>query len=135
MAYESSLLERIAAGKRDPKMDLDPSLVADSVLRHLERLFNVRQGCVETRPDYGLPDINSLMHRFPDASGEFRKAIKRAIDEFEPRLQNTTVTADTNDGDQLQLRFKITAKLVSKGLKQAVNFKTRLDEGQFRVET
>jgi type VI secretion system protein len=135
MAHESSLLERIAAGRRETKIDLDPALVAESVLRHLERLFNVRQGNVGTRQDYGLPDINSLTHEFPDAGIEFRKAIKRAIDEFEPRLQNTSVTPDTdNRDDMLRLRFKITAKLIAKGMKRPVNFTTQVDDdGKFRV--
>jgi type VI secretion system lysozyme-like protein len=135
MAHESSLLERIAAGRRETKIDLDPALVAESVLKHLERLFNVRQGNVATRQDYGLPDINSLTHQFPDAGVEFRKAIKLAIDEFEPRLRNTTVTADSgNEDDMLRLRFKITAKLVAKGMKRPVNFTTQIDDdGKFRV--
>jgi len=135
MAHESALLERIAAGRRETKIDLDPNVLAESVLKHLERLFNVRQGNVATRPDYGLPDFNSLVHQFPDAGVEFRKAIKRAIDEFEPRLRNTTVTTDT-DGhdDKLTLRFKITAKLDAKGLKRPVNFTTQIDDdGRFRV--
>jgi type VI secretion system protein len=135
MAHESSLLERIAAGRRGTKIDLDPALVAESVLKHLERLFNVRQGNVGTRSDYGLPDINSLTHKFPDAGIEFRKAIKRAIDEFEPRLRNTTVTADSEGrDDQLRLRFRISAKLIAKGMKRPVNFTTQVDDdGKFRV--
>jgi type VI secretion system protein len=135
VAQESSLLERIAAGRREAKIDLDAKLLADSVLRHLERLFNVRHGNVATRPDYGLPDFNSLAHDFPDAPLEFRRAIKRAIEDFEPRLRNVMVTPDTDDGgDVLRLRFKITAKLESKGLKRAVNFMTQVDDdGRFRV--
>lgn len=135
MAHESTLLERIASGRRDAKIDLDVALLADSVLRHLERLFNVRQGSVATRPDYGLPDINSLVHRFPDAGIEFRKAIKRAIDDFEPRLRNATVTGDDDDrGDMLLLRFKITAQLVARGMKKPVNFTTQIDDdGRLRV--
>ncbi len=135
MAHESSLLERIAAGRRETKIDLDPALVAESVLKHLERLFNVRQGNVSTRADYGLPDINSLSHEFPDAGVEFRKAIKRAIDEFEPRLRGTTVTSDEeNRDDMLRLRFKINAKLIAKGMKQPINFTTQIDDdGKFRV--
>jgi type VI secretion system protein len=135
MAYETSLLERIAAGKRDAKVDLDASLVAASVLGHLERLFNVRQGNVATRPDYGLPDINSLVQGFPDASAELRRAIKRAIDEFEPRLSGTVVAADSTEGDAFQLRFRISAKLAARGLRQGVSFTTRVDnEGKLTVE-
>jgi type VI secretion system protein len=134
MAHESSLLVRIAAGRRDVKIDLDVATLVESVLKHLERLFNVREGSVATRPDYGLPDINSLAHKFPDAGVEFRKAIKSAIDEFEPRLRHATVTSDDSEGDMLTLRFKITAKLVSKGLKRPVNFTTQIgDDGRFRV--
>jgi type VI secretion system protein len=135
MAHEASLLERIAAGRREAKIDLDANVLAESVLKHLERLFNVRQGNVATRPDYGLPDFNSLAHQFPDASVEFRRAIKRAIDEFEPRLKQVTVTPDTEgQADKLTLRFKITAKLESKGLRRPVHFTTQIDdEGRFRV--
>lgn len=134
MAHEQSLLERIAGGRREPKIDLDPALVAESVLRHLDRLFNVRQGSSATRPDYGLPDINGLLQTTSDANGEFRRAIKRAVDEFEPRLRNTAVAPDTSGSDLLQLRFKITARLVTKGLRQTVSFRTTLDDdGRLRV--
>jgi type VI secretion system protein len=135
MAHESSLLERIAAGRRETKIDLEPELVAESVLRHLEHMFNVRQGNVASRPDYGLPDFNSLAHRFPDAAHEFRRAIKRAIEDFEPRLRNVTVSADAEPSEELlQLRYKITAKLVARGLKRPVNFTTQVDDdGRFRV--
>lgn len=135
MANDSSLLERIASGRREAKIDLDPEALMSSVLRNLERLFNVRHGNVATRPDYGLPDFNSLVHRFPDAGMEFRRAIKRAIDEFEPRLKNVTVAPDADDTlDRLTLRFRITARLEVKGLKHHVNFTTQVnDDGRLEV--
>jgi type VI secretion system protein len=136
MPNDNSLLERIAAGRREAKIDLDPNMLVDSVLRHLERLFNVRHGNVATRPDYGLPDFNSLVHRFPDAGAEFRRAIKRAIDEFEPRLKGVTVTPDSDDAsDKLALRFRITARLETPGLKHQVNFTTQIDDdGRLQVQ-
>jgi len=135
MAQESSLLERISAGRRETKIDLNPRLVAESVLRHLERLLNVRQGSVLTRPDYGLPDISSLTRAHADANVEFRLAIKRALEDFEPRLSQITVSPESNEGDQLTLRFKITARLLFKGMTKPVYFRTRMDDdGKFRVE-
>ena len=124
------------AGRREAKIDLDADLLVQSVLKNLERLFNVRHGNVATRLDYGLPDFNSLVHRFPNAGVEFRRAIKRAIDEFEPRLKNVTVTPDTdNASDRLALRFRITARLETTGLKHHVNFTTQVDDdGRLEVQ-
>ena len=135
MGLETSLLERIAKGRSESRRDLDPDRVTESVLRHLERLFNARHGSVPARPDYGLPDTTSLTHTLAGAGEEFSRYIREAILAFEPRLQGATVAPDASADDPLRLCFRITAQLVCKGMKWKINFRTRLDhDGRFMVE-
>lgn len=135
MAKETTLLERIAAGRRVSRIDLDRAAVTDSVLRHLERLFNVRYGSVAASTRYGLPDIAGLCHELSDPRAAYQQAIREAILQFEPRLRNPVVTAEPFGDDVLKLRFQITANLVTPGAEWGVNFRTRLDAGgRFLVE-
>lgn len=136
MAHEISLLERIAAGRRTARIDIDRQAVTDSVLRHLERLFNVRYGSVAASTHYGLPDIAGLCHELPDPRGAYQDAIKEAIETFEPRLRNPVVVAEPYGDEALKLRFQIRANLVAPGAEWGVSFRTRVDaEGRFLVET
>lgn len=135
MARELALLERIASGQRSARLDADPQLLTDAVLRHLERLFNVRHGSVAASIDYGLPDIAGLCHNLPDPRFAYQQAIKDAIDRYEPRLRNARVLAEDFGDDVLKLRFRITANLVHAGDQWNVNFRTRMDaDGRFLVE-
>lgn len=136
MMRDTSLLERIATGRRTTRLDVDRAAITDSVLRHLERLFNVRYGSVSTNINYGLPDIAGLCHELPDPRAVYQDAIKDAITFFEPRLRNPVVVAEPFGDEVLKLRFRISANLVSAGAQWEVSFRTRLDaEGRFLVET
>jgi len=131
---ETSLLGRISEGRRGTRIEPDAAVSA-SVIRHLERLFNARQGGVAACPDYGLPDLTGLSNSQADTAHEFRRAINRAIDLFEPRLQGAKVRPDAPSDDPLRLHFRISATLVCKGVKCSVNISTRLErEGRFLVE-
>ncbi|MEM8985874.1 MAG: type VI secretion system baseplate subunit TssE [Pseudomonadota bacterium] len=136
MAFEKSLLERIRAG--DPsahrRVTLEPADVAESVIRHLAKMFNVRQGSALTSPDYGMPDFNDLALQFPNAINVIRRVIRESVDKYEPRLKNVAVAHMPNEDNPLELRFKITAQLVLDGDKTPVAFETVMDDaGKVRV--
>lgn len=135
MAFERTLLERIARPEENVStINLQPRKVADSVLSHLDKIMNTREGSCAANPDYGLPDFNDLVHRFPDAIYELRRAIKRCIEKFEPRLTRVKVSYAPDDNNPIHLRFEITANLVIDGQISHVLYETTLDsDGRARI--
>lgn len=126
MAWEKTLLERIDDADAPPRRGeaADPYRVSRSVLDHLERMLNVRQGSVETLPDYGLPDFNDVMARPGAGVGELRKAIKHTVETYEPRLKRVKVRFVPDDTAPLDLRFEITGQVVADGASSPVLFET-----------
>lgn len=125
MAFERTLLERIDAPDDDSRrLRVDSGRLAQSVLRHLERMLNVRQGSVVTLPDYGVPDVNDLATQFPDALSAIRRVIKQSIEQYEPRLSRISVQYVPNEDDPLDVRFKIVARLVVDDTDEPITFET-----------
>jgi len=129
MARERSLLERL----RDPEPESARTLrqntdrLVQSVLANLGRLLNARHGITPIQADYGIPDLCEVVHNFPDAIGEMRKAIKASIEKYEPRLRRVNVKHVTAPDDPFALRFEITAELATSEEKASVWIETRID--------
>ena len=83
----------------------------DSVVLHLQRLLNTRQGSVPIAPSYGIPDFMHVLQGGPEASLDMESAIRAVIEAYEPRLAGVRVTFMPNDDNRLSLRFHIQAKL------------------------
>lgn len=129
--FESRLLERVMRGGEAPAARPDPSAVLADVLQHLQELFNVRAGAVPTRADYGMPDINGLVARFPDAIEVLRNAIAEQIRRFEPRLDQVSVRHQPDPDNPLTLSFAIQAQLVLDDRRERVLFATAIrDDGE-----
>ncbi len=129
MGYERSLVGRITHSdkKSDYSTRLDEAALVDSVLEHLQKLLNVRQGSVEMLHDYGLPDFNDLSHKFPYAINEIQRMIRDCIRKYEPRLTQIRVTHVQDEDDPLSLRYDITARLEMDDRKTNIWFETILD--------
>jgi len=126
MGREQTLLERLA----DPRVDRPLTItentqqLADSILRHLQKMLNTRQGHVLTQPEYGIPDVTEFIQTLPDMVNEVRSAIRNSIEKFEPRLRNVEVAFVPSEGAGLSLRFEITAELVTEKEDASVWFET-----------
>ena len=126
MGREQTLLERLA----DPRVDRPLTItentqqLADSILRHLQKMLNTRQGHVLTQPEYGIPDVTEFIQTLPDMVNEVRSAIRNSIEKFEPRLRNVEVAFVPSEGAGLSLRFEITAGLVTEKEDASVWFET-----------
>lgn len=129
MARERSFLERLRAPEPGAARTISENTgrLAQSVLENLRRLLNSRQGIAPTDPGYGIPDLCDVVHDFPDATGDMRKAIKASIERFEPRLRKVSVKHVPQDADPLALHFEITAELVTQEKKASVWIETRID--------
>ncbi len=121
---EERLFERIRNWEKKPERRIkdDPKRIVDSILRHLRQLLNTKQGNVPIGEDYGTPDFTDLFNTFSrtrvDAKREIEKAIRLAIQKYEPRLEWVRVNMIENEEeedypytDPLTLRFQIMGRL------------------------
>ncbi|XCN73059.1 MAG: type VI secretion system baseplate subunit TssE [Candidatus Electrothrix aestuarii] len=113
---QERLLERISRLEMEEKGEREePATTSDatrSVLRHLSRLLNTRQGSVATLPDYGVPDLTNVPG---DSVQEIRENIEqilqKIVQKYEPRLSRIRMIMNQNDKDPFALRFRIEAVL------------------------
>ena len=129
MPGSRTLLERLADPRAEAQRTtrLDTEALADSVLHHLYRLLNTRQGAALSVPDYGVPEFSELIHSFPEAISELIRAMKRSIEHYEPRLREVHIKHVPVENELLMLRFEITARLVADDRAQPLWFETTID--------
>ncbi|MBU1701600.1 MAG: type VI secretion system baseplate subunit TssE [Candidatus Eisenbacteria bacterium] len=137
MPRERSLLDRV----RDPdagearRIHGNTARLAESVLDNLRRLLNSRHGHALTQDDYGIPDLTEVIHNYPESIAGMRRAIRRAIEKYEPRLERVQIQHAPNDDDPFALRFEIKARLVTEEGNASVWFETRIDtSGEVQVK-
>ena len=133
------LLERIRMMEESPekRLDTDSSTMVNSILEHLVRVLNTKQGSVDIDPDFGVPDITNISSSFSAESvPELETAIKRVIENYEPRLKDVAVHFSSQEEDLLALRFSITAKMVTDDKSKPIVFETIVDsDGQVKVKS
>ena len=133
---EARLLERIRTWEKDPasREREDPRRVIDSVLAHLHRILNTKQGNVPIAEDYGVPDFTDLLYSYPESVRDIERTIRSAIQKYEPRLKAVKVTFIPQDEDLLSLRFQIAARLSGES-KTQVFFETVVDsDGKIEIK-
>jgi type VI secretion system protein len=120
--YEERLTERIRSQEREPMRRGGESRkrCIDSVLEHLQRILNTRQGNVPIADDYGIPDFLDFLQTYPDSVHQIEESIRDAIDRYEPRLAGTSVTFIPREDDDLTLRFQVIACLKTEGDRQVL---------------
>ena len=82
-----------------------------SVMDHLNRMFNTREGSVAHLKGYGLPDVSDIYRRMPDGIEELRQAIRRTVERYEPRLENVRVVQREAEGNDPRLAFILSGEL------------------------
>jgi type VI secretion system protein len=125
---EERLLERIQTWQKEPtrRNKEDSRRIVDSVLRHLQRILNTKQGNVPIAEDYGVPDFTDFLDDLPDSVREIEKTLRLTIQKYEPRLKAVKVSLIPQEEDLLSLRFQIVAKLTTES-KTQVLFETIID--------
>lgn len=115
MGY-GSLFERLNGETigRDPR--LTEKSLATSILNHLNKLLQTRQGSVLCLPEYGLPDLNDANASVYDSINRIRRHVEWAINCYEPRLTNVRVVHSPDVGNPLALKFRITGTMQKDGL-------------------
>ena len=111
---DERLLERLRAVEKNPnrREGRDNGRLIQSVLNHMERILNTRQGNVPIAEDYGVPDFTNLPGSSPsESTHEIERTIRQIIQKYEHRLTGVRVSFMPQEDDILSLRFRITAKL------------------------
>lgn len=131
MLKGKTLLERFRDPQKDNGLVATQSIteVVDSVLQHLTKMLNTRVGgsALIQPEDYGMADLSDV-HNYPDAIVDMQKNIREAISKYEPRLKDVRVEYEPPKEElidsKLNLKFKITARLVLRRSREPVYFET-----------
>jgi len=92
-----------------------------SIMDHLNRMFNTRQGSIPHLIGYGLPDITDIYRKMPDGIDELKSAIKHCVEKYEPRLRRVSVVRLETDAKDFKLVFILSGEMVKGGM---VRFQT-----------
>jgi type VI secretion system protein len=122
---EERLLERFRANEREPgrRGREDSRRTSDSVMRHLQRILNTRQGNALIGEDYGVQDFSDLALGGTESVREIERSLRQTIQKYEPRLKMVKVSFVPSEDDALTLRFQIVARLAGDA-KTGVRFET-----------
>lgn len=122
-------MRRVREGSDGAKrsVEFNYELYKESVFRHLQNMFNTRQGSCMANPTYGLPDFNDLDMKFgfTVAVQETIKAIKENISLHEPGLSSVRVKFVKDETAPLELQFEIIGVLSAAGTSERVRFETK----------
>ena len=133
---EDRLLDRVRRLEKDPTRSSgqDTRRVVDSILSHLQRILNTRQGSAQIADDFGIPDFTGLLHSIPESLRDIERAIRTVIQKYEPRLRAVRVSFIPNEDDALSLRFQIVARLATGDENNPVIFESMVDsDGKIRI--
>ncbi|MGK9237205.1 type VI secretion system baseplate subunit TssE [Inquilinus limosus] len=105
----------------------------ESIVANLSALFNSRQSGSLSRPDYGLPDFNDLLHEAPGIIPRLVRIIEEQIELFEPRLIRCRASHVDDVETSLVLKF-----LINGALAENPEVRIRIEtfvglEGRFKV--
>ncbi len=100
---EQRLLERIQLWEKEPdrRSREDSGRTIDSVMAHLQRILNTRQGSVQIAEDFGLPDFTDLIDNYPESIRDLERSIRKMIQRFEPRLSAIQVKFIPQEDEKL----------------------------------
>ena len=111
---DERLIERLRAVEKNPnrREGRDNGRLIRSVLNHMERILNTRQGSVPIAEDYGAPDFTNLPGSSPsESTHDIERSIRQVIQNYEHRLTGVRVHFIPQEDDILSLRFRITGRL------------------------
>jgi type VI secretion system protein len=92
-----------------------------SIMDHLNRMFNTREGSLSHLKGYGLPDISEIYRKMPHGVDELKGAIRKTVETYEPRLKNVKVVQKETEPREFKLIFILSGELQEGGL---VRFQT-----------
>jgi len=86
-----------------------------SVLDNMQRILNCRAGTLTHLPDYGLPDMTTIIHGLPGTEHDLMDTLSCVLLKYEPRLKQIAVVIQEQSMPG-ELRYAIDAELKGIGL-------------------
>ncbi len=128
---EKRLLDRVRGwtSNQSATRDTHNSSIVDSVILHLQKLLNARQGTTLMDKNYGMPDFSDLKLLFPDSVRDIERSISNTIETYEPRLSQVKVDFLFQDDQSLSLLFQIHAALKTERETYNIYLESSLDTG------
>lgn len=125
---EERLIERIRLREKQPDRSTteDPKKIISSVLRHLQKVLNTRQGGVQIADDFGMPDLTDYMRGYPASLRDVEKSLRQTIIKYEPRLKSVRVKFVPQEENVLSLNFQVVARLAGDYPDQPVVFESQV---------
>ena len=133
---DERLLERIQRIETNPdeRVERDLTRKINSIISHLQRMLNTRQGSVPIGDDYGIPDITSSHGEgLTEMTQRIERTLQQAITKYEPRLEKVRVKLLSQKDDVLSLRFKLEAVLTTENATPVVLETVVSSEGKVNV--
>lgn len=112
--HELRLLERVAGLERDAgrSSQTQAQVLAASILEHLRRILNTRQGSAPIDAHFGVPDFTNLAGSL--VAGETAQIIEEIgamIARYEPRLMQPRLALAEHGQDVLSLSFILEGRI------------------------
>ncbi|MCS2153177.1 type VI secretion system baseplate subunit TssE [Scandinavium goeteborgense] len=117
--YNTPSLYEMLTGNFTGGLDLhqvsEQNQVILSVLDNMQRILNCRAGTLAHIPDYGLPDMTTILQGLPGTAHQLMSTLSTLLLKYEPRLNsiNVVMQDQTIPGE---LRYAIDAELKGIGL-------------------
>lgn len=111
---EHRLLERISHWEDDLRRTNQQraDVLIQSVVRHLQRILNTRQGSVPLDTHFGVPDFTNLAGGLANGEAhDIEKQICMVVARYEPRIRNPRVSLMDEMGDLMSLHFQLEGML------------------------
>lgn len=86
-----------------------------SVLDNMQRILNTRAGSLKHLPDYGLPDMTTILQGMPGTAHQLISTLSQVLLKFEPRLKGIQVMMQEPEAPG-HLRYSIDAELHDLGV-------------------
>lgn len=86
-----------------------------SVLDNMQCILNCRAGTLTHLPDYGLPDMTTVINGLPGTEHDLMDTLSGVLLKYEPRLKKIAVVLQTQTTPG-ELRYAIDAELKGVGL-------------------
>lgn len=123
MIRDQRLLERIGRAEdgglvraEERATQADPNRLRASVIAHLRRILNTRQGSVAIDPDYGIPDFSQLPGSFaPPEAKRIEREIAAAVKRYEPRIHSVEVRFNGAPAQGSSMGFTLRATIEHEG--------------------
>ena len=103
------------AGDLDLHRVSEENQVILSVLDNMQRILNCRAGTLAHIPDYGLPDMTTILQGLPGTAHKLMSTLSDVLLKYEPRLNSIEVVL-LEQAIPGELRYAIDAELKGVGL-------------------